>query len=140
MLLSTWTSMMDRRFCTPGLWARELAGSSATDCGEFRPTDDRARAIECMLRAQAEGHPATAMFWEQGIDSAVADLFVRTATGSTLMLACDSDRSGGLRFNPHLAQRNCSRFQEEKREMALNVKHSLECVEASAWVDICGSD
>jgi hypothetical protein len=138
LVLGTVTSSLDLRFCTPDVWARELSGGSA-DCGEFGASEDRSSAIDCMLLAQAQERPARAVFWENGIDSAIAHVFVRTESGSALMLAYDSSRSGGS-FDPHLARRQCASFKEEWREMALDVRHSLECVEASASVDICGSE
>lgn len=134
LVIAIWTG---REACTPELYALDLAGFWSTNCGTVGPRDDHVPSIECLLKAQAEDHAARVMFIRSGIDSAVADVFVRTGDGTSLLLGYDSDGSGGGGLSPKLWQKKCARFERVIRERAFDIGPDLDCVDASNLPPLC---
>ena len=135
LIAAVWTG---RRACTPALYALNLAGYFSTDCGTVGADEDPNPAIGCLLSAQSEGRAARVMFHRHGIDSPVADVFLRTSSGSSFTLKYDGDiGGGGTHLNPILWGSSCVRFQKITREMALSIGPDLDCVGEVSLPDLC---
>ena len=137
LVIAVWTGC---RSCTPEFYAHDLAGFWSANCGTVRPRDDHVPAIECLLKAQAEDRAARATFVREGIDSAVADVFIRTGAGTSLVLTYDGNISfGGGLFEAQLWQRNCARFERVIRERAFDIGPDVDCVHPKELPALCQS-
>ena len=80
--------------------SRELAGPNAVDCGRVALYKDPTHATKCALAANKAGKPFRVLYDVQGIDSFVAEAYVRLPDGTLEGLVWDSDPSGGNRRGP----------------------------------------
>jgi hypothetical protein len=88
-----WTDLLERQS-----W--QLAGEKAVDCGRVPLGENPKGAADCALRAYKAGKPFRVLFDVQGIDSFVAEAYVRSPDGTLHGLMWDSDPAGGGRRGP----------------------------------------
>jgi hypothetical protein len=93
--------------CDPDDAARELAGSSAVDCGIVAAGADPTAVDTCAADAVTGRKAFRAHFEQQGIDSRVIRVIAGTADGKVFFLSYDGDPSGGGGAHPTLDQSEC---------------------------------
>jgi hypothetical protein len=90
---SAWADQLEKQS-----W--ELAGSNAVDCGRVPLRSEPKAATACAVAANKAGKPFRVLYDVQGIDSFVAEAYVRSPDGTLQGLLWDSDPSGGGRRGP----------------------------------------
>jgi hypothetical protein len=112
MILATWGSLaLVTTGCVSGQSAGagldllekqswQLAGPGAVDCGRVPLRSDPTSATDCAMAANKAGKPFRVLYDMQGIDSYVAEAYVRSPDGTLQALMWDSDPAGGGRRGP----------------------------------------
>ncbi|RKH57385.1 hypothetical protein [Corallococcus aberystwythensis] len=107
------------RDCDIVATARPLADAQAVDCGVSRSSEERLKARSCVEAAEAAGKPFIAIFHLPGIDSAISQALIRSATGERFQLWYDSDPGGGNgRYRSYISRKACERFAPDANDEA----------------------
>ncbi len=112
----------------------DLAGASAVNCGSVTASQDPTPAVDCVLDAQSRGVALRARFDKQGIDSRVAEAFVRTVGGQSFHLSFDSAGTSTPAGSGRIVRRTCGEF---RRAFDAGGVPQVTCGGAGPWTVDC---